>query len=359
MNNSILLNQVYLTFVESFAKHRKDLSAIILTPHQHIWLGSDESSSIERLSLIENNKFADHQQFRVAEFIDLPAPEGEEIDIEGLAYADYYLWFVGSHSYKRQKPKSKYSDIKNIQRLATVRSESNRYILGRIPLVDGKLCSSCPHPQNPNEQLSAAKLELTNQGNLLMTALANDPHLGFYIQAAIPGKDNGFDIEGISIDQNRIFLGLRGPVLRGWAVILEIELESSHLGLMTLKPIGEENKGYKKHFLWLNGLGIRDLCLNGEDLLILAGPTMDLDGPVEVYRWQAGVNLAENTLSYPELVQDIPYGNREDHAEGMTIFNDVAGKPSLLVVYDSPAKNRLLGDSTVIADVFALGLGKG
>jgi Protein of unknown function (DUF3616) len=204
--------------------------------------------------------------------------------------------------------------------------------------------------------LSAAKLELTNQDNLLMRALADDPHLGFYIQAAIPGKDNGFDIEGISIYQNRIFLGLRGPVLRGWAVILEIDLENSNLGLMTLKPIGEKNKAYKKHFLWLNGLGIRDLCLDGEDMLILAGPTMDLDGPVQIYRWQGGFNSAENSLSYPELVQDIPYGNREDHAEGMTIFNDVSGKPSLLVVYDSPAKNRLLGDRTVIADVFALGV---
>lgn len=355
MYNCHLLNQVFLTFTESFAKHRKDVSAVRLTPQRDLWLGSDESSTLERLSFLENNKFANHQQFRVAEFIDLPAPESEEIDIEGLGYADYYLWLVGSHSYKRQKPKSKYDDVKNIQRLATITSESNRYILGRIPVVNGKLFSSCPHPQNPNVQLTAAKLELTNQGNLLMSALADDPHLGFYIQAAIPGKDNGFDIEGINIYQNRIFLGLRGPVLRGWAVILEIELEDSHPGLMTLKSIGEENKAYKKHFLWLNGLGIRDLCLDGEDLLILAGPTMDLDGPVQVYRWKGGVNLADDVLSYPKLIQDIPYGNREDHAEGMTLFNDVAGKPSLLVVYDSPAKNRLLGDTDVLADVFSLG----
>ncbi|BAY08920.1 DUF3616 domain-containing protein [Calothrix sp. NIES-2098] len=354
MDNCHLLNQVLLTFTESFAKHRNDLSALLITPQRYLWLGSDESSTLERLSFLENNKFAEHQQFRVAEFIDLPAHESAEIDIEGLAYADYYLWLTGSHSYKRQKPKSKYNDVKNIQRLATITSEANRYILGRIPLVDGKLFSSCPHPQNPNMQLTAAKLELTNQGNLLTSALADDPHLGFYIQAAIPGKDNGFDIEGISIYQNRIFLALRGPVLRGWAVILEIELEDSNPGLMTLKSIGAENKAYKKHFLWLDGLGIRDLYLDGEDLLILAGPTMDLDGPVQVYRWQGGVKVADDVLSYPELIQKIPYGNREDHAEGMTLFNDVAGKPSLLVVYDSPAKNRLVGDTSVLADVFSL-----
>ena len=62
--------------------------------------------------------------------------------------------------------------------------------------------------------------------------------------------------EGIGIYQNRIFLGLRGPVLQGWAVVLEIELEDSSSGLLKLGPIGEAKELYKKHFLWVNGLGI-------------------------------------------------------------------------------------------------------
>jgi Protein of unknown function (DUF3616) len=355
MQNSHLINQVSLMFADSFQQHREDLSAVLLTHQKHLWLGSDETSTIERLSLVDTEKFADHQQFRVAEFIDLPALEDEEIDIEGLVYADYYLWFVGSHSYKRKNIKAENSDQKNIARLSKIEIESNRYILGRIPLVDGELRKSCLHPENSNVQLSAAKLEMTKQGNLLTTALANDPHLGLFIKAEIPGKDNGFDVEGLAIYKNRIFLGLRGPVLRGWAVILEIELENSQPGLMKLRKIGEEKKGYKKHFVWLNGLGIRDLCLDGEDLLILAGPTMDLDGPVQVYRLKNGVNLRENILNNPEFVQEIPYGSQDDHAEGITLYSDVAGIPSLLVVYDSPAKNRLVGDNSVMADVFKLG----
>ena len=355
MPNLHLLNQVLLTFGDSFQKHREDLSTVLLTHQKYLWLGSDETSTIERLSLIDTDKFTEHQQFRVAEFINLPAPEEEEIDIEGLAYADNYLWFVGSHSYKRKKSKPENTDAKNFKRLAKIESEPNRYILGRIPLIDGKLCSSCPHPEKPDVQLNAGKLEMTNQGNLLMTALADDAHLGLFIKAEIPGKDNGFDIEGIGIYQNRVFLGLRGPVLRGWAVVLEIELEDSTPGLMKLKQIGELKELYKKHFIWLNGLGIRDLYVDDKDLLILAGPTMDLDGPVQVYRWLNGVNLGENVFSNPAFVQDIPYGNREEHAEGMTMFQDVAGIPSLLVVYDSPAKSRLVGDSGVIADVFKLG----
>lgn len=95
--------------------------------------------------------------------------------------------------------------------------------------------------------------------------------------------------------------------------------------------------------------------MDGADLLVLAGPTMDLDGPVRVYRLKNGVNLQENVLTKPDVVLEIPYGNGEDHAEGMTLFTDLSNTPSLLVVYDAPAKQRLQGDTDVIADVFKLG----
>jgi hypothetical protein len=61
-----------------------------------------------------------HRQFRVADFIKLPELEDQEIDIEGLAYAGHYLWFVGSHSWKRKKPKSDKNDEKNIKRLTNL-----------------------------------------------------------------------------------------------------------------------------------------------------------------------------------------------------------------------------------------------
>jgi len=353
MGNSNFLNQVVLQFQEQFQPFHEDLSAVLLTPDKHLWLGSDETTTLERLSFDGSRTFSNHQHIDIREFIELPAAQHEEIDIEGLAYAGHYLWFVGSHSWKRKKPKPKKTDIENIERLTKLESEANRYILGRIPLIDGELLPSCPHPENQNEQLSSAKLYLTHRGNLLMDALASDLHLGAFVEATIPGKENGFDIEGLAIYQNRIFLGLRGPVLRGWAVMLEIELEDIGLGRLLLKKVGQK-KPYKKHFIYLNGLGIRDLCWDGEDLLILAGPTMDLDGPVRVYRLKDSLNLQENVLFKPDIVIEIPYGNSEDHAEGMTLFTSTQ-KPSVMVVYDSPAQSRLQGDSDVIVDVFELG----
>jgi hypothetical protein len=346
------MKKVLLQFANSFQEHREDLSAVLLTDNNYLWLGSDETSTIERLSFVEEGKFAEHKQFNIVDFIDLPAKKEEEIDIEGIDFCNHYLWFIGSHSSKRKKVKPDKTDEQNIERLSKIVAEPNRFIIGRIPLVNGELLKEAKNPDNPALTLTAAKLQLTLKGNSLMEALADDPHLALFIQAGIPGKDNGFDIEGIAVYQDKIFLGLRGPVLRGWAMMLEIEMETYSPSILTLKKITLDNKRYKKHFIKLNGLGIRDLRVVGEDLLFLAGPTMDLDGPAQLYRLQNGAHLQDNILHQPELVMDIPYGKGDDRAEGITMFDGINGANSLLVVYDTPAKHRLIGLGGVMADVF-------
>lgn len=347
-----MINQVLLSFEGSFKEHREDLSAILLTSDRYLWLGSDETSTIERLSYLDDGNFAKHKHYRVRDFIELPdLDKAMEIDIEGLASDGNYLWFTGSHSYKRKKPKQTGDDKKDIRRLAKIATEPNRYVIGRIPLVDGELRKSV---SASGVKLTAAKLEINKKGNALIKALESDEHLGLFIRAQIAGKDNGFDVEGLAVVGERIFLGLRGPVLRGWAIILEIEFEEFAPGLLRLRKIGENETCYKKHFVNLKGLGIRDLLRDGDDFLILAGPTMDLSGPVQIYRLRDLSNLEEGVLNKPEKARDIPFGDKFDHAEGITLFNEITGEPSVMTVYDSPAKTRLVGDDGILADVFRL-----
>jgi Protein of unknown function (DUF3616) len=204
----------------------------------------------------------------------------------------------------------------------------------------------------------AALLHGHDRGNDLTEALSGDEHLGSFL--TIPGKDNGFDIEGLAVAGERFFMGLRGPVLRGWAVILEVAImeDRDQPSTLRLKAIGPNDRLYRKHFLHLGGLGIRDLCVQGADLLILAGPTMDLDGPVTVFRWPGGTDpKGEDVVptSGLERVLDVPYGQGVDHAEGMTLFSPDGGTArSLLVVYDSASESRQVGENTVAADVFPL-----
>jgi hypothetical protein len=190
----------------------------------------------------------------------------------------------------------------------------------------------------------------------LTRTLKGDPHLGSF--CSTPGKDNGLDIEGLAVVGDRLLLGLRGPVLRGWAVVLEVTVEGAGgRGREEAEDLQLASR-YRKHFLELDGLGVRELCVDGDDLLVLAGPTMNLDGPVRVYRWTAGARGGGTGLVRRDalgVVCDLPYGEGEDHAEGFARFGSAASEtPAMLVVFDSPSGARRPknpGDRT-LADVF-------
>ena len=358
MPESFLLGRLLLQFNSEAADIITDLSAVALTPDGNLWVGSDETTSLERLSPVGPHIFGKHQRFAIADFIDLPGKC--EIDIEGMDFSSDYLWLVGSHSTKRKKAKGK-DPNKDIEKLAQIETEVNRYLLARLPLKDGTLCKSISHPENRKNQLKAGYLQRTKTGNLLTDALKDDSHLGLYLSAPIPSKENGFDIEGLAVRGDRILLGLRGPVLGGWAIILEIEVEEAEPGVLRLKEIGKKGKLYNKHFVDLNGLGVRELCWNGKDLIVLAGPTMTLSGAMRVFRLKGILGRSGDSLTGQdggdlEVLFDLPFKVGTDNAEGLSLFPYLDGQNSLLVVYDSPDAGRMVDKNGIFADVFRLGL---
>lgn len=363
-----------------FHPERDDLSpgkelrnglSVALRMDDTLWLANDESLSIERLTLeAEDSRgktsFARaHHQYALHDFLQLPLPpceaEGKRIneaDIEGLASDGDYLWLTGSHSLRRKRPDDGDGVRRTHKRLASVSADGNRYLLARIPLVerDGvhALVKEAGHK---GKRRTAALLRGDEHGNELTALLRNDEHFGPFL--AIPGKDNGFDIEGIALAGKHVLLGLRGPVLRGWAAIVEVApVDDADEGWMRLAPLDEDGAMYRKHFLDLDGLGIRDLCVQGKDLLILAGPTMDLDGPVTLFRWPGGARpdkASAVTRAMLERVLALPFGQGVDHPEGISLFSSQDGKEQgLLVVHDSASPSRQIGDSTLVADVYAL-----
>ncbi|MFI0446094.1 DUF3616 domain-containing protein [Actinomadura sp. 6N118] len=321
-----------------------------------LWLAGDETATIERLTATTDGlgrvaAYDDHRSVALADLVELPAGPDEEADIEGLARANGWLWAIGSHSLKRKKVKAGQSDAKSRKRLASVVREENRFILARLPLVTGD--DGLPEVVKRRGEHTAAVLG--GHGDSITDLLADDPHLGPFLP--IPSKDNGIDIEGIAAQGDRLYIGLRGPVLRGWAALIEIHPEThpDDPHRLRLRPIGEGKALYRTHFLDLGGLGIRDLCPHGDDLLILTGPTMDLDGPVRVMRWPGAAKVAAADIVPAEelqLVGELPYGDGDDHAEGIAVLeeSDAVG-PKLLVVYDSPSAERQTADGGILADV--------
>jgi hypothetical protein len=361
-------SQVTLKFETLSKEHgdkkpvRDGLSSVVKVG-DYIWLACDEGISLERLKKTKDG-YNEHTMFKLSDYISLSEEELSEIDIEGIDFENNYLWITGSHGLKRKKPSEEDTVKKQIKEIAKVKSEPNRYVLARIPLVkDDKsgeliMCKSCTDPDNPDKKLTAARLKGDSDSNELMEALKKDKHLKDFLK--IPGKDNGFDIEGLALDGSRIFLGLRGPVLRGWAIVLEIETEEAGEHTIQLKSIGPKGKKYKKHFLDLAGMGIRELTPAGKDLLVLAGPTMELDGTIAIYRWKnaleetKGVKKSLSDDQQVERVMDIPHGTGKyagkDKAEGITLISE----NELLVVFDSPAKSRKKGNTDVLADILTI-----
>ena len=326
-----------------------------------LWVAGDETATIERLVAddpADPTGYGGQTTFSLADLVPLPGGTGpdveEEADIEGIARHDGAVWAVGSHSLRRRRIRDEHDGAKALRRLATVTGQPRRQVIVRIPVVD---VDGLPTLVKDDGTHSAAVFGA--RGKDLRDLLADDEHLGPFL--GIPSKDNGLDVEGIAVAGDRVYLGLRGPVLRGWAVVLELrpvvdERDPARLRLRKFP----DGRRYRKHVLRLDGLGVRDLCPQGEDLLVLAGPTMDLDGPVYVYRWHGACVCEEPTVVRGDLLTRelaLPYGDGDDHAEGIGLLGtggDGDGDGRLLVVYDSPAPERLTPDGGVVADVVQL-----
>ncbi|WP_148715936.1 DUF3616 domain-containing protein [Chitinolyticbacter meiyuanensis] len=327
---------------------------------QDLWVAGDEACGLDRLRSLpvvgkETLRYGAPQNFPLADYLDLPDAADIEADIEGLALHDGYLYLVGSHGLKRKNPKADRSAKDNLKRLATVSHDGNRCLLARIPVVIEDGVSTLKRETADGRR--AARLRGDDLANELTRALKDDVHLAAYL--AIPGKDNGFDVEGLAISADRVLIGLRGPVLRGWSALLELRLVEKK-GELRLAEIGESGALYRKHFIKLAGLGVRDLYWEGNDLYLLAGPTMVLDGAIRVFHWAgaaaalAGVESQADAVlweSGPAETLSLPFGAGQDRAEAITRVPDEVAKQQWLVLYDAPSAARQAGDYVVFGDL--------
>ena len=326
---------------------------------EHLFLAPDEGASVVRLTRRDERTFDRPVEFGLPELVALPGEQGDELDLEGLDTVEGYLWCVGSHSAVRKRVKPAASPQKVVEDLAQVTYPAARRVLARIPMdADGNLVRE--DRQNAGRPTRTAASLGDAAGRGLRDVLATDPHIGPFV--ALPGKDNGLDIEGLVALDGRILVGLRGPVLRSWAVVVELapvahpaDPHQLVLGPLTAGSVAV----YALHFLDLDGLGVRDLTRVGDDLLVLAGPTMVLDGPARILRIPRGATSLPPAVHREAMTQvgpDLPPADSTapratpgtDHAEGITILDGGSGKA--LVVYDSPTEDRVK-DGNVSADL--------
>lgn len=351
-------NAVRLEF-EPTSLAQLNLSGVAFTD-DWLWVAGDESAGIERLQRLppvgrEALRYGAAHTFALAEVLDLPGAPDEEADIEGLAVVGDWLWLVGSHGLKRKNAKPGKGDEDNAKRLTKLALDGNRRLLARVPIE--KDASGVPRlVRQAADGRRALRLKGDARHNELTRLLEDDPHIGPFL--AIPGKDNGFDVEGLASDGKRLLLGLRGPVLRGWTLLLELAVEPGG-DWLRLAPLDGRGTLLRKHFLQLGGLGVRDLHVAGDDLFILAGPTMVLDGDIRLFRWaDARGALTGNTEpvrfehGFSDLTE-LPHAPGCDRAEAFCALPPglLRGAPAWLVLYDAPGEGRREGAGVVFGDL--------
>lgn len=324
----------------------RDLSCIAGNG-ESIFVACDETAGFDRLDW-DGKEYGGHHHFGLGDIFELPGGPAGEMDIEGLDISDGWLWVCGSNSLKRGKPAGDDRLKEQFADLAEVAWDVNRQFLGRLPLVEGE---EGIRPVAQSGERRAAHLRFGKRGRLRRW-LAQDEHLSPFLN--LPSKENGLDIEGIATAGNRIFLGLRGPVLRNFAVVLELRMKEVKSGHLKAEKIDGKRR-YRKHFVDTNGQGIRDLKLHGDALMVMTGTVMAGDGPSEVLRLPEFTNRTKGSVWYRSDVEqaiELPYRGEFDHPEGLLHLE----KDDWLVVYDSPRPSRVSDDPPwVKGDVWAFG----
>lgn len=308
-----------------------------------LFLGSDEGVCIERL-VRDGDGWAGHSRVPLDALLDLE-DASEEADVEGLAADDGWLWVMGSHARTRPKITRGGGDRIDLTAFSNLKDTRPRCLLARVPLVeeDGAM-----RPVRRDGNRRAGMLRQGKHGNDLARAMAKHPLLKPFTRIA--AKEGGVDLEGLAVACPRVAVGMRGPVIQTYAMLLEFEVRAKKSGRL------EIDGAIYKRLLELDGLGIRDLKVAGEDLLILAGPTTGLDGPCAIYRWAGWLGdpaLDKDVvrLHRPERIIDLPFGRGDDHPEGLVLLPG----GEIAVIPDGPAAHRLDADTrTVRCDRFRL-----
>lgn len=285
-----------------------DLSGIACVPLDHgeyRCLVIDDESQSAQLAKIKKREIEAKAKIRLIKDEDDPKPLGkkpspncpegkddfDEFDGEGVAYSPPYFYVVGSHGCSRKHD--------------TFRISS--FILARIRVDD--------------EGRPVEAVETTYR----VSDLLQQAHtVGRFFGESLKGAAKGLNIEGIAVDGDRVFLGLRAPV-NGTAYI--VEGSASPLFAPGHDPLPAGEKPVVIPVSLGHEAGIRDLALLPDGkLLILAGAAQEPDIPYSIFlldrKMETPIELAPQRSDQPT------------RAEGMAVLDASPQEIRVLLLFD-------------------------
>ena len=151
--------------------------------------------------------------------------------------------------------------------------------------------------------------------------MQKDPLLHTFV--GLPSKENGIDIESMAYHDERLYLGFRGPVLRG-----------NYVTVMVLQF--DHPKRYVLRFVRLQGQGIRDMVALEGGFLIVSGPVNDAPGPFRLWWWDGEDQIPgkDRRVRETELLGAVstPGGAK---AEGLALLGRSGDLAEVILVYET------------------------
>lgn len=222
-------------------------------------------------------------------------PEPLDLDGEGVAFNDGFYYVIGSHGRPRNAAKLPAKEL-----AATTAARSQ---IVRFRASDGT---------NAVPERSAGLARIIAGEPAFKAVIDNELH------------DNGLTVEGIAIRRGQLYSGFRGPVLEGRAIVLSAALD----GLF-----GGQPPAHRLFRLPLGGLGVRDLAVYRDKILILAGPVRNGPGRYAVFSWDGDSEDVRLLGNLDGLSDD--EGKRKPEAL-LPLDRTASGRLRILILSDGP-----------------------
>jgi hypothetical protein len=351
---------------------------------RHLYLANDEGRALLRLErdAASSHAYGKPVAIDIAPLFKLDDEEldpAEEFDLEALAVdrvdkQTVRVWMIGSHAMGHKKPKGA-----TLKRLGLKR-QRNRLLFacfetgndGVIRPNRGRHLRIKPASQtHTTDFLSALRAARPRADGFLrevsaLTEAKIPPHIadavGWFTPYTLAStKENGLDIEALAIrrdddDPSSVvaYIGLRGPVIDGLAVVIEIDIRDHNKRGLKIASAP------RFHLVDLRGFGVRDLEWDDGDLLILAGPTMTRQKESALFRWRdaknASAERSENDVREVGGIEQIGRLPMAPDCGGPEAFTRIApGSLDFMVLRDGIKGPRLVdrdGKETVDGPIY-------
>ena len=233
----------------------------------------------------------------------------EEMDGEGVAYAEPYLYVVASHGCSRNG-----------------KFRLSSFILARVRVDrQGQPVDDADRPLAP-ENFAKAVETTYRVSDWLKRAGAAKEFFAKNLETA-----NGLNIEGVAVQGDTIWFGLRGPIDgKGSAFLVGGDIAD------LFKPGTAPSQAEPKVIsVALEGLGIRDLALLPDKrLLVVAGAARDPEVPFQLLVVDPANGDAQPIGPLAEVKQPVKEKMTTGKAEGVTVLDATVDKAQIVILFD-------------------------